>query len=167
MLPADNLLIRQLPRTARKHLLDQCEPFEMQLSADLSVRGQPLSHAHFPIDGFVSLVIDVDQYPALEVGMVGREAMLGAELGLPVTHLDNHASYIEHWLKLLKDDDLLAQDKQLRVRAGRKAADATTFDRLAGAYPWRSVLKAGGRLAFGSDSPVEPADLGEIMVAVE
>ena len=32
-------------------------------------------------------------------------ARLGAELGLPVTHLDSHASYIEHWLKLLKDDD--------------------------------------------------------------
>lgn len=80
MLPADNLLIRQLPRTARKHLLDQCEPFELLLSADLSVRGQPLSHAHFPIDGFISLVIDVDHYPALEVGMVGREAMLGAEV---------------------------------------------------------------------------------------
>ncbi len=32
-------------------------------------------------------------------------AMLGAELGLPVTHLDSHASYIEHWLKLLRDDD--------------------------------------------------------------
>jgi antirestriction protein ArdC len=27
-------------------------------------------------------------------------AMLGAELGLPVTHLDSHASYIEHWMKL-------------------------------------------------------------------
>ena len=27
-------------------------------------------------------------------------AMLGAELGLPVTHLDSHASYIEHWLEL-------------------------------------------------------------------
>ena len=37
-------------------------------------------------------------------------------------------------LKLLKDDGLLAQDKQLRIRGGRKAADATTFDRLAGAY---------------------------------
>ncbi len=80
MLPADNLLIRQLPRTARKHLLDQCEPFELVLAADLGVRGQPLSHAHFPIEGFISLVIDVDQYPALEVGMVGRETMLGAEL---------------------------------------------------------------------------------------
>ena len=32
-------------------------------------------------------------------------AMLGAELGLPVAHLDNHASYIDHWLKLLKEDD--------------------------------------------------------------
>nr|MCU0949210.1 amidohydrolase family protein [Porphyrobacter sp.] len=31
-------------------------------------------------------------------------------------------------------------------------------DRLAGAYPWRSILTAGGRLAFGSDAPVEPAD---------
>jgi hypothetical protein len=31
-------------------------------------------------------------------------------------------------------------------------------DRLEGAYPWRSVMKVGGRLAFGSDAPVEPAD---------
>ncbi|MFW5634187.1 MAG: amidohydrolase [Erythrobacter sp.] len=31
-------------------------------------------------------------------------------------------------------------------------------DRLEGAYAWRSILEAGGRLAFGSDAPVEPAD---------
>ncbi|MDJ0979876.1 MAG: amidohydrolase family protein [Erythrobacter sp.] len=31
-------------------------------------------------------------------------------------------------------------------------------DRLVGAYAWRSVLKAGAKLAFGSDTPVEPAD---------
>jgi predicted amidohydrolase YtcJ len=30
--------------------------------------------------------------------------------------------------------------------------------RLAGAYAWRSVLQAGGRLALGSDFPIEPAD---------
>lgn len=28
-------------------------------------------------------------------------------------------------------------------------------DRLAGAYAWNSILKAGGKLAFGSDTPVE------------
>ena len=55
------------------------------LSDELSVRGQPLGHAHFPIDGFISMVIDMDNYPELEVGMVGCESMLGAELLLGVT----------------------------------------------------------------------------------
>jgi antirestriction protein ArdC len=31
-------------------------------------------------------------------------AMLGAELGLPVDHLDHHASYLASWLKVLKAD---------------------------------------------------------------
>src|SRR5205085_876816 len=31
-------------------------------------------------------------------------AMLGAELGLPVGHLDHHASYLASWLKVLKAD---------------------------------------------------------------
>ncbi len=79
---AENLLIQQLPKASRKRLLDQCEPFELVLSAELSVRGQLLSHAYFPQTGFISLVIDVDHYPALEVGMVGRESMLGSELVL-------------------------------------------------------------------------------------
>lgn len=84
MTQAHNLLIQRLPKAARKRLLDQCEPFELVLSAELSVRGQPLSHAYFPQSGFLSLVIDVDTYPALEVGMVGHESMLGSELVLGV-----------------------------------------------------------------------------------
>ena len=31
-------------------------------------------------------------------------------------------------------------------------------NRLAGAYAWKSILAAGGKLAFGSDAPVELAD---------
>jgi CRP-like cAMP-binding protein len=80
MAQTENLLIQQLPKVARKRLLDRCEPFELVLSTELSVRGQPLSHAYFPRSGFISLVIDVDTHPALEVGMAGRESMLGAEL---------------------------------------------------------------------------------------
>jgi CRP-like cAMP-binding protein len=84
MSTAENFLIRQLPRTVRKHLLDQCAAFELVLSDVLSVHGQALSHAYFPNSGFISMVIDTDDYPALEVGMVGRESMLGAELLLGV-----------------------------------------------------------------------------------
>ena len=82
MAHTENLLLQQLPPAARQRLLDQCEPFELLLSAELSVRGQLLSHAYFPQSGFISLVIDVDTHPALEVGMVGRESMLGSELVL-------------------------------------------------------------------------------------
>ena len=82
MAQTENLLIRQLPKLDRKLLLDQCEPFELVLAEELSARGRPLSHAYFPRSGFISLVIDVDTHPALEVGMAGRESMLGAELVL-------------------------------------------------------------------------------------
>ena len=44
-------------------------------------------------------------YAAEELVAELSSAILGAELGLPVAHLDNHASYIGHWLKLLKQDD--------------------------------------------------------------
>ncbi|KRD25303.1 Crp/Fnr family transcriptional regulator [Acidovorax sp. Root275] len=83
----ENALLHRLPPAARQQLLDHCEPFELVLSAELSVRGKPLEYAHFPIEGFLSLVIDVDSHPPLEVGMVGAEAMLGSELilGLAAT----------------------------------------------------------------------------------
>jgi len=83
----ENDLLRRLPTAARQQLLEHCEPFELVLSEELSVRGKPLQHAYFPTEGFLSLVIDVDSHPPLEVGMVGTEAMLGSELilGLAAT----------------------------------------------------------------------------------
>ena len=80
MPPTDNLLIRQLPRRVRQALLSRCQPFVLAPSAELGQPGQPLRHAHFLSEGFVSLVIDMDRYPSLQVGMVDRDDMLGAEL---------------------------------------------------------------------------------------
>ena len=67
-------------------------------------------------------------------------AMLGAELGLPVTHLDSHASYIEHWLKLLRDDD------RAILTAAAKAEEASSL-----------LLKLGGRAL--ADDAAEPDDI--------
>jgi len=54
---------------------------------------------------------------------------------------------------------IIASMQPLHQTSDRLMAEARLGpDRLAGAYPWRSVLKVGGRLAFGSDAPVEPAD---------
>lgn len=54
---------------------------------------------------------------------------------------------------------VIASMQPLHQTSDRLMAEARLGpERLAGAYPWRSVVTAGGRLAFGSDAPVEPAD---------
>lgn len=82
MTAAENHLIELLPRAARLRLLAICETVPLVLSDVLYERGQPIGHVHFPIDGFVSLVAQVDGHPGLEVRMVGREGMVGAPLVL-------------------------------------------------------------------------------------
>ena len=69
-------------------------------------------------------------YAAEELVAELSSAMLGAELGLPVAHLDNHASYVEHWLKLLKEDD------RAILTAAARAEEASSL-----------LLKLGGREA--------------------
>jgi len=54
---------------------------------------------------------------------------------------------------------IIASMQPLHQTSDRTMAEARLGeDRLDGAYAWRSILDAGGRLAFGSDAPVEPAD---------
>ncbi|MEM6827540.1 MAG: amidohydrolase family protein [Pseudomonadota bacterium] len=53
----------------------------------------------------------------------------------------------------------IASMQPLHQTSDMHMAEARLGDeRLGGAYAWRSILRVGGRLAFGSDTPVEPAD---------
>ena len=62
-------------------------------------------------------------------------------------------------LPRLGQHGVIASMQPLHQTSDRLMAEARLGpDRLDGAYPWRSVMKVGGRLAFGSDAPVEPAD---------
>ncbi|MDQ6857991.1 MAG: amidohydrolase [Chloroflexota bacterium] len=73
---------------------------------------------------------------------------------------------IEH-AQLLRRDDI-ARFGNLGVVASMQPIHATSDrdlvdrywgpDRATRAYPWRQLLAAGARLAFGSDAPVEPID---------
>jgi hypothetical protein len=84
-LPAvENHLIELLPLRDRRQLLAVCEPIELTLSEVLSEPGIPARYVYFPTGGFISLVTPVDGSPGVEVGMVGREGMLGAQLALGV-----------------------------------------------------------------------------------
>ncbi len=81
---AQNHLVELLPRVDRQRLLAACESVDLRLGEVLCERGDAVRHVYFPIDGFISLLMQSDQHPSLEVGMVGREGMVGAALLLGV-----------------------------------------------------------------------------------
>jgi CRP-like cAMP-binding protein len=81
---ASNHLIDRLPRRARAGLLAQCEPVQLVLSDVLCEAHTPTRHVYFPTESFISLVARVDDHAGLEVGMVGSEGMVGAQLVLGV-----------------------------------------------------------------------------------
>ncbi len=87
----ENHLIELLPRKDRLRLLSLCEPVHLVPGKVLCEPDKPTRAVYFPVDGFISLLTLVDGKPALEVGMVGREGMLGAQLALGVVTAPLHA----------------------------------------------------------------------------
>lgn len=88
---AENHLIELLPRKDRRRLLSLAENVRLAPSEVLGAVGEPASHVYFPVDGFISMVTTLKGKPALEVGMVGREGMFGAQLALNVPAQPLHA----------------------------------------------------------------------------
>lgn len=80
----DNHLIGMLPSTERRRFLAECEPVFLLFSQVLGEPGVSMHCVYFPVDGFISLVAPVKDHLGLEVGMVGREGMLGIQLALGV-----------------------------------------------------------------------------------
>ena len=97
-----------------------------------------------------------DKYAAEELVAELASAILGSELALPVDHLDDHASYISHWLRILK------ADPRALLAIASKADEAATY-----------LLKLGGRdpMPDEADQPEigandqEPTPAGEAVAA--
>ncbi len=91
MTTAENRLIELLSATDRKALLGVAERVELTQSALLGEVGEPVRFVYFPVDGFISLVTSINDRPVLEVGMVGREGLFGAQVVLRVLTQPLHA----------------------------------------------------------------------------
>lgn len=82
MATLENELIKRLPRKDRSRLLASCADVPLTLADVLCDPGKPMRYVYFPVEGFISLVAVVEGSPGVEVGMVGREGMLGAHMAL-------------------------------------------------------------------------------------
>ena len=91
MATVENHLIESLPRKDRRRLLALCRPVQLVRAEVLCEPDKPTRHVYFPTNGFISLVTVIDGGPGMEVGMVGREGMLGAQLVLGVEIAPLHA----------------------------------------------------------------------------
>jgi CRP-like cAMP-binding protein len=79
-----NHLIELLPRKPQRSLLAVCEAVDLTIEQVLCEAGDETRYAYFPTSAFVSLISEVDGKSCLEVGMVGREGILGVHLALGV-----------------------------------------------------------------------------------
>jgi CRP-like cAMP-binding protein len=77
-----NNLLAALSGKNYQSLLSGLEPVALNFGDVLYEPGQKIRHVYFPGDSLVSLLTLVDGHMALEVGMVGREGMVGIPLAL-------------------------------------------------------------------------------------
>jgi CRP-like cAMP-binding protein len=81
---AENSLLAGLPHGIYERMRPQLEPVTLKFGDVLYHPGAAIRQVYFPTGSVVSLLALVGGHLALEVGMVGREGMLGIPLALGV-----------------------------------------------------------------------------------
>ena len=81
---AENSLLASLPGAEYRRLLPGLEPVTLSFGEILYQPGQAIRHVYFPCDSLVSLLTLVDGHKAMEIGVVGREGMLGIPVALGI-----------------------------------------------------------------------------------
>ena len=86
-----NSLLAALPRKEYQLMLPKLKLVTLTFGEVLYSPGQAIEHVYFPTNSLVSLLTLVLEHQALEVGMVGREGMLGIPLALGLNNSPERA----------------------------------------------------------------------------
>jgi len=86
-----NHLLAGLPARDRERLQAAGEAVPLVLAQVLCEAGDMARHVYFPLRGSISLVTTLPRHPSLEVGMVGREGMVGEAQVLGLEQMPHRA----------------------------------------------------------------------------
>lgn len=76
-LPPKNLILAALPRADYKRLLPHLELIPLSLGQSLYQSGDVIEYVYFPNDALVSLITHMQDGATIEVGLIGRDGMVG------------------------------------------------------------------------------------------
>lgn len=79
-----NSILAALPHKDYQKLLPGLEPVTLTFAETIYEPGAQIRHVYFPSDSLISLLTLVEGHLALEVGLIGREGMLGVSLALGI-----------------------------------------------------------------------------------
>ncbi|MGM0702886.1 MAG: Crp/Fnr family transcriptional regulator [Pseudomonadota bacterium] len=82
--PAANRLLHALPAIEHDAFMAACEPVNLVFGEILVEPGTRIEQVYFPLDGFISLIVSLNDGNRLEAAMAGREGMMGVSLLLGV-----------------------------------------------------------------------------------
>jgi CRP-like cAMP-binding protein len=80
--PIRNRLLADLPYEEYERLLPQLEAVPLPFMEVLYEGGETIRHVYFPDDGLISLLIVLEDETVREIGVIGKEGMLGAAVAL-------------------------------------------------------------------------------------
>jgi CRP-like cAMP-binding protein len=89
--PPANRLLATLPKKEYERLLPNLEEFPLLFDMILYEPGEIILDVYFPTSGIVSLLAAVEDRATLEVGLVGREGMVGLPVFMEVKKSGNRA----------------------------------------------------------------------------
>jgi CRP-like cAMP-binding protein len=90
-LQSPNRLLGELPKKEYQHLLTKLQETDLRFGLALYEPNDTIRDIYFPTSGIVSLLATAGQGDNLEVGLVGREGMLGLPVFLGVNTSRNRA----------------------------------------------------------------------------
>jgi len=88
---SSNRLLAAMPLKEYERLAPNLKPFSLKYGDAIYAEGSLIKYVYFPLGGIVSLLSAVDERSLLEVGIVGREGMVGLPVFLGVKRSANRA----------------------------------------------------------------------------
>lgn len=113
----ENRLLAALPERERARLIPQLEILTLFARESIYETGEEMNYVYFPLDCIVVLISSVESKATVEVGLIGNEGLVGAQILMGAKHSTSQAL-------------ILTEGKALRLPAAAVRKEAKRSSRM-------------------------------------